>query len=149
MQIRQASKEHLADYHALITQSKSHWNWPPGYLEQALPILLPSETYLAEAKSYELRDGPLVGFGALAGEKTKPVLDHLWIDPAMLGCGYGRHLCEHLIDVAQSLGAPSLLAYPDPPAEAFYKRLGFRRTGNSIASRVPKGPSFREMRKSL
>jgi hypothetical protein len=31
---------------------------------------------------------------------------------------------------------------PDPPAEGFYKHLGFVDTGERVLSRVPDGPLF-------
>lgn len=78
----------FAEYNAVITRSKSHRIWQPGCLEQAFPILLPSDTLPAESSNYELRDG------ALTGDNTKQLFDHVWIDPTRLGRGNGRRTLD-------------------------------------------------------
>src|SRR5258706_13899739 len=136
MEISQAILGRLGDYCDLVARSKSHWHWPPGYLDEALPLMMPTRDYLARNASYELTDGMLSGFGSLVADDGRIILDNLWIDPANFGRGYGRCLCEHLIEVAREQQFANLLVYPDPPANPFYARLGFVETGNIVQSRV-------------
>lgn len=75
--------------------------------------MMPTRDYLAGSASYELCDGMLSGFGSLVTDDGRIILDNLWIDPAKLGLGYGRRMCEHLMKVARERRYVKLLVYPD------------------------------------
>lgn len=142
-----ANVESLAEINALIQRSKRHWPWPEGYLELALPLHRLDANYLIENDCFEVRskDGHLIAFLAVIVTLEYVLLDQLWVDPPHIRTGVGRDLCNFLFERAWLLGWSKIVVYPDPPAEGFYTKLGFKDTGERIPSRVPGGPTFRVM----
>ena len=145
-----ASVERIADYSSLIARSKSVWQWPSGYLEEALPLLKITREYIARSSSCEiLCEGKLIGFYSVVDGGDCLVLDHLWIEPDHIGRGAGRFAIGRLAATSKAKGVSAIDVWPDPPAEEFYIRLGFAAMGDSTPSRVPGGPAFQRLRLSL
>jgi GNAT superfamily N-acetyltransferase len=134
----------LDGINALIGRSKAYWDWPAGYLEQALVLQRIDAEYLRGSHSFQILDGQneLVGFFAVAAGNNRIVLDNLWVTPERIGQGIGRKACEHVFQLARDHKWTALWVVPDPPAEGFYQRLGFVDTGERRPSRVPGGPLF-------
>jgi hypothetical protein len=115
-----ASAQCLDQYNSLIVRSKSVWAWPEDYLDAALLLLQITPAYLNASHSFEVRFGSkLGGFCALTINGTKPLLDHLWIDPNFMGRGGGRTAVTHLIALAATTDATGMDVWPDPPSEGF------------------------------
>ncbi|MGH7024616.1 MAG: GNAT family N-acetyltransferase [Caulobacteraceae bacterium] len=144
LHVVRATARRLARINALIARSKSHWTWPEGYLEKALPLQLISRAYLHDNRCFEMLDGggAPVAFFSLQESHGRLVLDNLWVNPEMIGKGVGRTACEYVFELAKRRGWVELWVIPDPPAEGFYLRIGFADSGERIASRVPGGPIF-------
>ena len=148
--LAKATNGRIGLYDALITRSKSVWEWPDGYLAGALPLLRINSEYLGRSASYEIRsDGVLVGFCAIVAGNDCPILDHLWIEPHHIGHGAGRFAIGRLSERATREGESAIDVWPDPPAEQFYVRLGFKDSGDLAPSRVAGGPVFRRFRMAL
>ena len=147
--VRRAREENLAEINRVIAASKSHWSYPATYLEAALPLLMIDESYLAEHLCFEVVDesSKVVCFFAVAEDGGEHTLDHLWVRPDRLGQGIGRLACEHVFSLARRHGWPALLVLPDPPAQGFYREVGFQDTGRRVNSRVQDGPSFSVLEK--
>ena len=142
-----ASSEHLYRYDALIARSKAYWTWPDGYLEKALELLRITQDYLGHSDAFEiLRGSELVGFCAVLSEADRITLDHLWIEPSCIGHGAGAFAVSYVIDLTRRAGRSAIDVWPDPPAEPFYLRQGFKATCDQLPSRIPCGPSFRRFR---
>ncbi|RZL30815.1 MAG: GNAT family N-acetyltransferase, partial [Rubrivivax sp.] len=58
----------------------------------------------------------------------------LFVDPALHGQGHGRRLHDVMVDwlFAQGLARLDLGTQPDSRAEAFYRRAGWRPTGEAL-----------------
>lgn len=150
MKIVLAQEQHLSDVNQLIVRSKSHWEWPPDYLAAALPLLRITPFYLHANACFELRESQtLIGFLSLTEGADGPMLDNLWIEPNHIGNGFGRMACDYAFDFARRSGWIDLSVLPDPPAERFYVRMGFRDTGQRVRSRVTNGPVFTLLKKQL
>ncbi|MBV9996866.1 MAG: GNAT family N-acetyltransferase [Caulobacteraceae bacterium] len=149
MHITPARDEHLGAVNGLIARSKAHWGWAPEYLAAALPLMEVTPDYLRRNLCFEIRAGEgLAGFLSLV-EAPRPLLDNLWIEPERIGQGFGRFACAQAFDLAGLRGWAELATLPEPPAEGFYLRMGFRDTGERIASRVRGGPVFCVFRKAF
>lgn len=134
----------------LIARSKAVWSWPPGYLEASLPLLRIEEGYLDRSLALTIRaDGRLAGFAAFIIEPGQALLDHFWIEPDRIGLGIGRRAFQQMIQPFLARGIPTVLVYPDPPAEPFYEKLGFVAVGDPVPSRIAGGPQFRPLRLQL
>lgn len=146
-----ARPSRLQEINDLIARSKSHWPWPAEYLQAALPLHALSLDYLEKNLCVQVldeRDG-LVAFGSLAEELPVLLLDNLWVDPVLIGRGVGRQTFQYLLQAATDRGASAIRVLPDPPAEGFYRRMGFVDTGERIKSRVTGGPVYSAYRLSL
>lgn len=141
----------LADINRLITRSKAHWKWPEGYLQRALPLHEITPTYLRDNCCFEVLSGAddLLGFVSLVQLESRVVIDNLWVEPEHIRRGIGRAACDHLFRIAQERGWAALWVLPDPPAEGFYRRLGFSDTGERVPSRVSGGPIFSVYRRAI
>jgi GNAT superfamily N-acetyltransferase len=81
-----------------------------------------------------VRDSSVVAFYALSGERASRELEHMWVEPKLIGAGVGRLLFTHLLRHLRRAGALRLTIASDPNAEGFYRALGARRIG-SVRSR--------------
>jgi N-acetylglutamate synthase-like GNAT family acetyltransferase len=144
VKIAKARVQLLSEINALIAASKSHWDYPLEYLQQALPLLAINADYLEKNLAFEILNssGNIEGFFAVSNTKGEWHLDHLWISPACFGQGYGRTACEYLFKLGEEQSWQELFVLPDPFAEGFYKKVGFMNTGIRVPSRVPMGPTF-------
>lgn len=134
----------MAEINALIVRSKSHWNWPAGYLDQAISLLLITPAYLRAHLCFEISSGQdeTVAFFAVDTSGEQAELDHLWVTPDLIRTGLGRMACNCVFELARDKRWPEIRVLPDPMAEAFYLRMGFHDTGRRVPSRVPGGPVF-------
>lgn len=92
--------------------------------------------------------GRLLGFFRLRRLTELAFLEDLFIDPDVIGQGFGRQLFLRAADVARSWGAGVMEFESDPFAESFYLRLGARRVGMSPSQLQP-GRSIPLMRYPL
>lgn len=112
----------------LCRAAKRHWGYPPEWLAAWAEDLQVTEAFIAEqlVAVGEWR-GRAVGFYGLRRAGPAWHLEHLWLEPAHIGRGWGRALFTAAVVEARRLGARELQLKADPHAEAFYLRMGARR----------------------
>lgn len=139
-----AREASLEDVNRLIARSKAYWDWPKEYLSLAIPLHKITSAYLRSNRCFEVvtKSGDLVAFLSLADDGARVVIDNLWVAPEHIGCGIGRAAVYFVFEMARASGWQRLWVLPDPPAEGFYKALGFSDTGERVPSRVRGGPVF-------
>jgi GNAT superfamily N-acetyltransferase len=93
--------------------------------------LVPRRTRVAE------EGGRAVGFVTVEGQPPVGEIGALFVDPGHIGGGVGRRLLEAALAVARACGFVALDVDSDPHAEAFYLRLGARRTGVAPSASIP------------
>jgi predicted N-acetyltransferase YhbS len=147
--VRPADAADLWAINTVISAAKRTWNYDPGYLAAALPLLSVDESYLAKNTGFAA-SGPdgVVGFAAieLVGDGVA-LLGHLWVAPVVQHRGIGTLLFRR--SIAEAARSSSVLRIiSDPPAEPFYLRQGAIRVGEK-PSRVPGGPIFPVLELSL
>jgi hypothetical protein len=64
-------------------------------------------------------------------------LEHLWIDPPLIGNALGRLLFKAACTLSRSLGWTSFQIVTDANAEGFYLKLGARRIGDFESEVMP------------
>lgn len=130
MKIRRAQESEAAELTKIAHESKRHWGYPERWIELWRADLTISPDLITENPVYLAEEGgeALGCYGLLAGTPNWS-LDHLWVRPAAMGKGVGRHLFEHARAVAASGGAEALEIDADPNAEPFYLRMGAVRVG--------------------
>ena len=128
--IRRAAAGEAAVLSALALRSKAHWGYDDHFLEKVRPLLTFSEADLAGSPVYVLTvAGEALGVYRISGDPPEGELDDLWLDPSLIGLGYGRRLFAHAQRTARELRFASLLIEGDPNAEGFYLAMGAFRTG--------------------
>lgn len=138
---REASLEAL---NGLISRSKAYWDWPDEYLSRAVPLHRITPSYLRSNRCFEVvtKHGELLGFLSITEGNGRVVIDNLWIEPEHIRRGIGSAAVHFAFELARACGWPHLWVLPDPPAEGFYRALGFCDTGERVPSRVNGGPVF-------
>ncbi len=146
VRIQKTTKEELSILNAIISRSKSFWNYDEAYLKEAIPLIQITESWIDQHEGYSIYcDQILCGFMGIEKLETHWKLEHLWIDPVKIKQGLGAKALSYLLKIAKDQNIKIIYLLPDPPAEGFYKKLGAQFTGKTIHSRVINGPSFREM----
>lgn len=82
-------------------------------------------------------DGEVVGFHTLRGTRPEGELGNLWVEPRHIRSGVGRHLWEHAINAATSIGLTAVLIDVDPHAEGYYLAIGAKRICTIASTAIP------------
>lgn len=118
----------------IAVAAKSHWGYPPGWLNRWRPELTITPGYLAAHPVFVALDETRpVGFYALSVEADEAQLDHLWVRPSYMRQGVGRALFAHAEIAARQRGVRRLTIAGDPHAEGFYLRMGATICGHQPA----------------
>jgi GNAT superfamily N-acetyltransferase len=120
---------------ALAVRSKAHWGYDAAFLDAVRHDLEITPAQIGEWLVCVLEEAGVVrGFYALRpAERDTVELERLFVDPTVLGCGYGRQLFEHAVMTARDDGFALMEIASDPFAEEFYLRLGAVRVGEAPA----------------
>ncbi|WP_299955377.1 GNAT family N-acetyltransferase [uncultured Modestobacter sp.] len=138
--LRPARPEEAPLLSELALRSKGHWGYPPDFLAACRAELTvePADCDGVTVRLAE-RDGRLLGFSRVVStdDPVRGELADLFVDPGSIGTGVGRLLLTDALDGARARGWLSLELDADPHAEAFYRRLGAVRIGESASTAVP------------
>jgi len=122
---RRATTDDAPVLEALQRRSSAHWGYPSDYFDWAPGALDIPPAYITDNPVYALEQGgKLVGFYGLTKQDSQLMLDKLFVDREEIGKGYGRLLWRHAVEIARSLGYPSLDIDSDPNAAPFYAAMG-------------------------
>ena len=128
--IRRAEPSDAAVLTAIAHAAKRHWNYPEAWLRLWKDELSVDPRWLATHDAW-LAEGEagVLGWCAISREGDACSLEHCWVRPEATGQGVGRLLVEQARTSAAEQHAAKLSVVSDPNAERFYRKLGFRRTG--------------------
>ncbi len=139
--IRDAQASELASISNLIRRSKAHWGYDANFMtacttELTVTVQDLTGSHLVVAEP----SGQMAGMAQIGWTVHKADLKKLYVDPASMGCGIGRHLFDWCVSKARDHGLPRLLIEADPYAAPFYEHMGAQRCGTvpsgSIVGRV-------------
>lgn len=134
MEIRKAKPEDAGKLTQIALAAKQHWGYPARWIELWRPLLTITPAFIENHEVYAAAvGGEIVGLYALAGEGNRRTLEHLWVEPAVMGQGIGRALFAHALKRAAELQAEMLEIEADPNAESFYRHMGARRVGEIVS----------------
>lgn len=145
--IRPGTTTEAARLSDLAFRSKAHWGYSDAFMEACREEL----TYAPEdIENLDVAvaedDGRVVGFYALARlSATEVELEAMFVDPDVIGRGYGRRLMDHALRAATAGGAHAMVIQGDPNAEPFYLAMGGTITGTRESDSIPGRylPTFR------
>ena len=135
MTIRRARSEDVGVLSDVAVRAKKHWGYPEHWIDAWRDELTVTVGYLRENRVYvaELQ-GDIVGFYALRDLGSQMELDHLWVDPAHIGHGYGKSMFDHAVKQAREHGVSEMSIDADPNAAGFYALMGAEHCGAVAAS---------------
>jgi GNAT superfamily N-acetyltransferase len=124
----------------LALRAKAHWGYDLAEMLVFRPELTLAPEALASRLAHVLEAGDrLAGFYTLAPRSEAEVeLEHLFVEPAFMGRGFGSELLVHAARAARRAGFARMHIQSDPHAEGFYRRRGaslVRWIGSSIPGR--------------
>jgi len=133
LKIRRANPNESEILTALAHAAKRHWRYPENWIEAWKAELTITQDFIADNEVFvAIVEGEIAGCCALV-VNTIAELEHMWIDPQLMGNGVGRALFEHATRRAQALGFRSLELSADPNAEGFYQHMGALKIGDMPA----------------
>jgi len=137
--IRRALHVEAEDLSSLAFRSKAYWGYPEEFMEACREELTLSSSYLRENPGFVIECKKMVvGFYALERLSNSEVeLGYLFVEPSMLGRGYGRKLIAHAKEQARSLGYESMIIQSDPGAAHFYRAAGGNVVGSKESESIP------------
>ena len=139
--VRAAAQRDAVKISSLAIRSKAHWGYSDEFMKACREELTVAESQI-ESAEYEFfvceSEGKIVGFYALQllGNNDAE-LEALFVEPEMIGRGFGRALIEHAKRRAIDLGIRQILIQGDPNAEAFYEAAGAVRHGRRESGSIP------------
>lgn len=137
--IREAYQSEAEQLTELALRSKGHWGYDQEFLEDARSDLTLTTQYISSSPVFVIEEqGSIKGFYSLSGEGDEVELMHIFVEPAMIGRGFGRLLFRHAVETARRLKYKQLIIGSDPQAVGFYEEMGARRVGD-VASPIRAG----------
>src|SRR3954462_14177657 len=102
MQIRRAAAEDADALSDLAHRAKAHWGYPAAWMREwdAQLTIIPGYLELHDVWVVE-HEGKIVGMCGLEGRRARWPLEHVWVEPAAHGRGFGRALVMHALEEAR------------------------------------------------
>ncbi len=133
------ARPHEADaLSALCKRAKAHWGYDAEFLRLSEASLTIGPALIGSGLVLVAEDARLLGLASLdpLGDGAWDLL-HMFVEPGAMGRGVGRLLFAAIAALARQNGGATLSVLADPNAEAFYLRMGARRTGAAPSDAVP------------
>jgi N-acetylglutamate synthase-like GNAT family acetyltransferase len=139
--VRVAAQDEAAAISALAVRSKAHWGYSDDFMQACRGELTYSEAQIGST-SFDFRicevAGRIAGFYALEFLKPEEAeLEALFVEPELVGRGFGRMLIEHAKKNATASGIRQLVIQGDPNATDFYEAAGGVRAGQRESGSIP------------
>ena len=136
--LRRARPEELADLTELCLRSKTYWGYDATFIEACREELTLS---LEDLKTSHIRVAEScnrpVGVVQLKPGSDHIDLEKLFVDPDVIGEGFGDIMMRWAIGWSGALGAPLMKIVADPGAESFYERYDAVRIGEEPSGSIP------------
>lgn len=134
IEVRPATLDEGPGLSDLAVRAKSHWGYDESFLKTARHELDIDADTIRSARIYVLeRDGITVGFHGLLGDPPHGRLEWMFLEPDLIGHGYGRLLWDDALERAKATGFTELLIESDRFAEPFYLAMGAVRVGSELS----------------
>lgn len=122
----------------LVLRSKAHWGYSKEFMDACRDELtIHPDDVVPRRTTVAVADGRPVAVAMLTGEPPHGELDMLFVDPDVIGKGFGGKLFRHIADLARESGCHSLELTADPYAEPFYEAMGAVRIGSEPSQSIP------------
>lgn len=105
-----------------------HWKYPEEWMEKWRADLILTQEDFSEQSTFKIKNesGVIIGFCSIKEHPNEYEIVHLWIKPAYIGKGYGKHLLNEAIKQVVILKEKPIVVEAEPNAEIFYSNQGFK-----------------------
>jgi len=137
--VRPARPDEADALTALCLRAKAYWGYDADFMARSRASLTISRALIETGRVLVAeRSGELAGMASLDPLKGGMWdLLHMFVEPSAIGTGVGRRLFREIAKLARASGGTLLSIQADPNAEAFYIRMGARRTGEAPSESIP------------
>lgn len=136
--IRNADPSEVADVNQLMLRSKASWGYSAEFMRAAEPFLVEDEEYIRTHWNLVMEvDGVMGGYISLKDHGDSIELDNLFLEPDLIGEGYGKYLWEHILEFSRAKGYKTLWLISDPNAAGFYVKMGAKQVGERVSNVDP------------
>jgi len=119
----------------MALEAKRYWGYPEHWIKHWESDLTISSDFIHDNHVYVAEEnGQIQGFYALIVKGNKAELDHMWVQPALIGTGIGKELFLDAMERAAALKVIAVEISSDPNAAGFYRRMGATEIGEIDAS---------------
>lgn len=119
--------------------AKRHWGYPDAWIVLWRAGLTVRASHLRRhAVTVALSRGRIAGYVSVRIEGRVAELEHLWVQPAVIGRGVGRALFAHALCRCARRGVRVLGVTADPNAADFYRSRGGRDAGTVRSVPAPR-----------
>jgi GNAT superfamily N-acetyltransferase len=134
---RRAKTEEAEFLTSLTRRSKAYWGYDADFMRVVAVDLTVTPSAIKANEVWVLeQDGEILGFHQVKlGDPAW--LEDLWLEPQVIGKGYGRQLWEHAVSIARSAGALGMEFNAEPFAMGFYERMGAVQVGETPSRFIP------------
>ncbi|MBW4473332.1 MAG: GNAT family N-acetyltransferase [Stenomitos rutilans HA7619-LM2] len=116
----------------LLLRSKAHWGYDADFIQRCRNVFAILPEWIAKDTFFVLqKKTQIIGFYSLQQQDLTVELTDLFIEPSVLGHGYGKLLWHHAIETVRSFGVSTLLIKSDPNAAGFYEAMGAKQIGET------------------
>lgn len=153
--IRRAEIKEAAILTDIAIRSEAYWGYDESFMEIFRREYKVTEDFIKSNPTFVLEeDGNIKGFYGIILREIDTELEFLYIDPAVIGTGYGKILWNHMVEQCKLLGVKEFILVTSPQAKAFYEKMGavFMEEVNSLVikdRRIPKLKYFLEKKTAL
>ena len=137
---RKAKQNEAKVISELAINSKAHWGYSSKFMEECKAELSHTPEQLINDKYIYIvavKGESIVGFYKLENILQETILlEALFIEASMIGCGLGRNLYEHAKQVCSDQGAVYIEVQSDPNSEGLYKTVGMNVTGKAQSGSI-------------
>ena len=137
--IRRALPNEAACLSELALRSKASRNYSREFIAACRDELTVEDSYLRKYPTFVIEvEGVVTGFYSLGYlSREKIALGFLFVEPGVIGKGYGRKLLEHAKRHARVLGYTTMVIESDPHATRFYRAAGGTLVGYTESPSIP------------
>ena len=132
IEIVRATRENAVRLSQIAHSAKSFWGYPSRWIELWRDQLTISGAYIETHEVYAAtdEDGVILGFYALAGDRDRLTLDHMWVQPSFLWRRSRAHpLCPCRRPGARRWARRRWRSRATRTPKGFYQRMGAETIG--------------------
>ena len=114
----------------LAVSSESYWRYDDNFMNKFREVYRVTEELIKNNATFMLFQGDsLIGFYLIISKEEINLLEYFYIDPQLIGKGFGKIMWEHMIDFCKFNEIKEIDFVTSPQAKMFYQKLGAKQVG--------------------